>query len=290
MKEIFVKAIKNYKWRILLFVVLVGVNVYVLTLPSTITGKIIDLLYDIDNNKQNILNNIYYLFGICIILLLTRVAWKYLETNIVSGIEKDLRINLSKRFLKLRQADIQNLQNGEIMAYFMKDINEIQRGLYNTMNKGIRTLFIFIVVLFQMAKGVNVNLTLAVSIPIFIAVYSVVKIKKHVEINFKKAQKHFTNLSEYMQESTDGIKTIKAYACEEDKLNEFISKNKKVYKSNNSVEIFSNSIKLCLDLCFGACYAISLIYGSVLVINGNISVGDLVAFNGYIALIGGSVN
>ena len=290
MKEVLVKIIKNYKWRIILFAFLVGLNVYLLTLPSTITGQIIDLLYDIENNKQNILNNTYYLLGICIILLLIRVTWKYFETNIIRGIEKDLRIDLFKRFLKLKEKDIQNLKNGEIMAYFMKDVNEIKRGLYSLMSKGIRILFTFIIVLFQMANGVNINLTLAVSIPVFIGIYSVIKIKKYVEINFKKAQKYFTNLSEYMQESTDGIRTIKAYACEKEKYNEFVSKNKEVYKSNTTVEIFSNSIKLCLDLCFGACYAISLIYGSVLVVNGAISVGELVAFNGYIALLSDPVN
>ena len=198
MKEVLVKIIKNYKWRIILFAFLVGLNVYLLTLPSTITGQIIDLLYDIENNKQNILNNTYYLLGICIILLLIRVTWKYFETNIIRGIEKDLRIDLFKRFLKLKEKDIQNLKNGEIMAYFMKDVNEIKRGLYSLMSKGIRILFTFIIVLFQMANGVNINLTLAVSIPVFIGIYSVIKIKKYVEINFKKAQKYFTNLSEYM--------------------------------------------------------------------------------------------
>ena len=37
-------------------------------------------------------------------------------------------------------------------------------------------------------------------------------------------------------------------------------------------------------MCFGICYAISLLYGSRLVIDGTITIGELVTFNGYIAL------
>ena len=39
-----------------------------------------------------------------------------------------------------------------------------------------------------------------------------------------------------------------------------------------------------MDICFGFCYAIAFIYGSHLVLEGTITVGELVAFNGYIAL------
>lgn len=289
MKEVLIRIIKSYKWQILIFVIFIALNTYLLTVPSTITGKIVDLLYDIDKNKQIILNNTYYLLGICIVLLALRIIWKNVETVIVRGIERDLKIDLFKKFLKLKEKDIQNIKNGEIMSYFIKDTNEIRSTAYRSLSHGSRIIFTFAIVLYQMAKGVNINLTIAVFIPVLIGVYSIVKIKKYVEISFKKSQEYFTDMSEYMQESTDGIKTIKAYACEGDMLKDFIKKNKNVYQSNNTVEVFSNSIKLCLDLCFGACYAISLIYGSNLVINGKITIGELVAFNGYIALLSNPV-
>ena len=135
-----------------------------------------------------------------------------------------------------------------------------------------------------MAKGVNIFLTLAVLFPIFVAIILVIKIKKYVEESFRKSQTLFTDMSEFIQESNDGIKTLKAYSCEDAQIKKFVKKNKKVYESDNTVDIFSNLLKLSLDICFGICYAISLLLGSRLVLDGNITVGELITFNGYIAL------
>ena len=53
------------------------------------------MLYDIEANKQNIINNTYYLLGICIVLLIVRIPWKYFETSISRKFEKDIKIKLS---------------------------------------------------------------------------------------------------------------------------------------------------------------------------------------------------
>lgn len=248
------------------------------------------MLYDMETNKQEILNNTYYLIGICIVLLLVRITWKYFETYISRGFEKDIKIKLFQRFLKLKLKDIQNIKNGEIMSYFVKDTNEIRSTVYRILSHGVRTLFIFIIATFQMIEGVNLNLTIAVMLPIIIGCYLVVVIKKYVEISFKKAQDRFTEMSEYIQESTDSIRTTKAYCCEGEQLKDFIRKNKRVRQSDNTVDVYSNLLKMCLNMCFGICYAVALLYGSKLVIDGTITIGELVTFNGYIALFVNPVN
>lgn len=290
MKKVIIETLKKRKWTILFQTIFLGINAYLLTIPPQIIGRIVDMLYDIENNKQNILNNTYYLIGICIVLLLVRITWKYFETINVRKSERDIKVNLFKRFLKLKLKEIQNIKNGEIMSYFVKDINEIRSTIFRISNHGVRIVFTFIIVIFQMVKNVNMNLTIAVMIPIIIACYSVVKIKKYVEKSFKKSQDRFTEMSEYIQESTDSIRTTKAYSCEGEQLKEFIRKNRKVKQSNNTVEVFSNLLKMSLNICFGMCYSISLLYGSKLVLDGKITVGDLITFNGYIALFVGPVN
>lgn len=248
------------------------------------------MLYNLQDNKQDILNNTYYLIGICIVLLVVRVTWKYFECYISRGFEKDIKTKLFERFLKLKLKDIQNIKNGEIMSYFVKDTNEIRSAVYRMLSHGIRILFTFIIAAFQMIKGVNLKLTIAVMFPIMIGCYLIVVIKKYVEISFKKSQDMFTQMSEYIQESTDSIRTTKAYSCEGDQLKEFIRKNKRVRQSDNTVDVYSNLLKMCLNICFGICYSISLLYGSKLVLDGVITVGELVTFNGYIGLFIGPVS
>lgn len=261
-----------------------------LTYPAKIIGNIVDMLYDLDSNKQNILNNTYYLLGICIVLLIIRIGWKYFECSESRGFERDIKIKLFQRFLKLKLKDIQNIKNGEIMSYFVKDTNEIRSAVYRIFSHGVRIIFTFIIAAFQMIKGVNLYLTIAVLMPIIVGCYLTIVIKKYVEISFKKSQDRFTEMSEYIQESTDSIRTTKAYSCEGEQLKEFIRKNRRVRQSNNTVDVYSNLLTMCLNICFGICYSISLLYGSKLVLEGTITVGELVTFNGYIGLFVGPVS
>lgn len=254
MKNVIIDILKKYKWHIVIFTILLGVNIYLLTCPPKIIGNIIDLLYDIDVNKQKILNNTYYLIGICIILLVVRIMWKHFEIVLSRGVEKELKIKLFQRFLKLKLKDIQDIKNGEIMSYFVKDANEIRSTVYRIASHGVRSIFTLIIAICQMIIGANLKLTAFVMIPILVSGYVIVKIKKYVEISFKKAQERFTEMSEYIQESTDSIRTTKAYSCEGKQLKEFIRKNKKVKESDNLVDIYSNLLKMSLNICFGLCY------------------------------------
>ncbi len=290
MKKVIIDSLKNYKFSFIVHFVFIGLNIYLLTIPAKIIGDIVDMLYDIEANKQNIINNIYYLLGICVVLLTVRMIWKYTETVISRGFERDIKDKLFERFLKLKLKDIQNIKNGEIMSYFVKDTNEIRSAVYRIISHGARIVYTFIIAIYQMASGVNIYLTIATIIPILIASYLIVKIKNQVEKSFAKAQEQFTELSEYIQESTDSIRTTKAYACEKSQLEEFIKKNRRVKQNDNTVDIYSNLLTTTVNVCFGLCYSIALLFGGKLVVDGQITVGELVTFNGYIGLFVGPVS
>lgn len=131
-------------------------------------------------------------------------------------------------------------------------------------------------------KQVNLKLTIAVICPILITLVIVIILKRYVERSFKKAQKYFTSLSEYVQESTDSIRTTKAYSGELNQLKKFIKRNSLLKKGNIAVDVYSTLLSTSVTICFGFCYAITILYGSRLVLNGEMTIGDFVAFNGYI--------
>ena len=290
MKQVIIDSLKKYKWSSIIHFIFIGLNIYLLTIPAKIIGDIVDMLYDIEANKQSIINNIYFLLGICVVLLSVRIVWKYTETVISRGFERDIKVKLFERFLKLKLKDIQNIKNGEIMSYFVKDTNEIRSAVYRIISHGARIVYTFIIAIYQMASGVNIYLTIATIIPIVIASFLVVKIKNQVEISFAKAQDRFTELSEYIQESTDSIRTTKAYTCEKNHLEDFIKKNRRVKQSDNTVDVYSNLLTTTVNVCFGLCYSIALLFGGKLVVDGQITVGELVTFNGYIGLFVGPVS
>ena len=290
MKNVIINAIKKYKWLTLICIIFIVLNMYFLTYPSMIVGWLIDLLYNIDENKSQILLNIGYLLLSAFGLLLLRLPWRSLVTFLNRSFEKEIINKLFEQFLKIKMTNIQNMKNGKIMSYFTQDVSELREFYYKVLSYGTRIVATFIIVTYTMIKGTNVKLTIATLCPIVVTAFIVVKIRKYVELNFKKAQKNFTELSEYVQESTDAIRTTKAYTGEKQQLKEFIRKNKILKGNNIAVELHSTLISICIKICFGLCYGISLIYGSKLVLDGEITVGDFTAFNGYIGLFYGPVD
>ena len=143
-----------------------------------------------------------YLLGICIVLLIVRIIWKFFETYISRRFESDIKIKLFQRFLKLKLKDIQNIKNGEIMSYFVKDTNEIRTTMRRIFSHGVRIVFTFVIVAFQMIQGINLKLTIAVMLPISIGCYLVIVIKnmwrlalKNRKIDLPKCQ----NISKKVQ-------------------------------------------------------------------------------------------
>ena len=290
MKKIFGDILKKYKVTIFITVLFIAINMYVLTLPSKIIGIIIDLFYDMVGNKLEIIKQSFYLIGVIVLALIVRIPWRWLVVYTNRNVEKDLKNKLFEHLTKVKMSNLQKIKNGEIMSYFVKDVGEIRVALYRILSYGSRVIFTLIIAGGTMATGVNLKLTVVTLIPILVTSYLIVVIKKYVERSYKKSQRHFTELSEYVQESTDAIRTTKAYSQEYYQLKDFIRKNKRLRASNNAVDIHSTLLTTSINICFGLCYAISLIYGSDLVLTNQITVGDFVAFNGYIALFVGPVS
>lgn len=289
MRKTVIEILKKCKWLFLIIIVFVIINMYFLTFPAKIIGDIIDLLYDIEGNKAEIMNNLAYLLFISVVLLFIRLPWRSISSFTSRTFEMLLKNKIFDQFLKVKMSNIQNIKNGEIMSYFTQDVSEIRAFFYKVISFGTRIIAIMVIVTYTMIKGVNAKLTIATLCPIIVTSFLVVKIRKYVEQNFRKSQKYFTALSEFVQESTDAIRTTKAYSGEKAKLKEFIRKNKVLRSSNIAVEIHSTLLSICIKVCFGLCYGISLIYGSKLVLENKISVGEFTAFQGYIGLFVGPV-
>ena len=281
MKQTIKSILKKQILLIVSIFILVGLNVYFLTFPSKILGRIIDLLGNIEINKELITQNIFYLIGVTLISLFLRVVWKYMIARSTRLLEKGLKDKLFEHFLQIKLTSIQNIKNGELMSYFVKDVGEIRGLMYRLLSQGTRIFFVLIITTYTM-KSVHLGLTIATLCPIVITAFIIIILKKYVENSFKKSQKYFTNLSEYVQESTDSIRTTKSYSGETNQLKKFIKRNKILKMSNVAVDLYSTLLSTSVSICFGFCYGITILYGSKLVLDKTISIGDFVAFNGYI--------
>ena len=289
MKKELIKSLKKYKWQILIEIILIIISVIFIAYPSKIVGRMIDLLYNAESNKSEIIKSIVQLLSISIGFLITRVLWKNLDFRINVYIDKDLKDRLFTKLLKTKVKALNEIKNGEIMSYFVSDLRKVTMITAKFISTGTRIIANFTIAIIMMSNSCNIKLTLISLIPVFITIVVIIFIRKRWMDLMKEAQKSFADLSEYVQESTDSIRTMKAFCGEDKQIEEFKDKNATLKKYNISVSKNQNLLFVCVSLGFGLAYAITLLYGSNLVINGKISIGNLIAFNGYLAMLEGPV-
>ena len=289
MKKELIKSLKKYKWQILIEIILIVISVIFIAYPSKIVGRMIDLLYNAESNKSEIIKSIVQLLSISIGFLITRVLWKNLDFRINIYRDKYLKDRLFTKLLKTKVKALNEIKNGEIMSYFVSDLRKVTMITAKFISTGTRIIANFTIAIIMMSNSCNIKLTLISLIPVLITIVVIIFIRKRWMGVMKEAQKSFADLSEYVQESTDSIRTMKAFCGEDKQIEEFKDKNATLKKYNISVSKNQNLLFVCVSLGFGLAYAITLLYGSNLVINGKVSIGNLIAFNGYLAMLEGPV-
>lgn len=138
MKNIIIKILKKYKLQFVIVFMFIAINMYLLTIPPQIVGRIVDLLYDVNQNKELIFEQTVYLIFAAIGLLLARIPWHYTVGIIARGFEKDIKNKLFDQFMKIKMVSLQNIKNGELMSYFTKDVGELRVFLYRAVSLRIK--------------------------------------------------------------------------------------------------------------------------------------------------------
>lgn len=285
MKKLLIKLLKKHTFFILIELIFITVNIYLLTVPSKILGQIIDLLYNVEANKNIIMNTTLYLLLMCSLLLISRVSWKMIDAKVSRNMVKIIRDTIFKKMLKTDVAKLDTMKNGDIMSYFVKDINVVRKFISNVITLMVRFVLNFVIVAMAMTKSTNVKLTLITLCPIAISIILILMMINKIEKNYNASRKKFTDLSEFVQESTDSIRTTKAYVGEKKQLEEFHNKNTSLRNTNFEVIKDETLISVFMNLGIGIGLGLSILFGGKMVLNNQISVGDFVAFNGYMIIL-----
>ena len=216
---------------------------------------------------------------------LFRYIWRMKIWGTSAELEKILRSRLFKHFTEMDAIFFQKYRTGDLMAHATNDLNAIRM----VAGAGILTLADSIssggITLFTMFFLIDWRLTLIAMIPLpaLTLVSRILGQKMHKR--FRKAQAAFSNLNDKTQESVSGVKVIKTFGEEEEDIHDFeamtkdvVAKNKAVYKVD---ALFDPAIQLILGLSF----ALTIIFGGRFVVEGSISIGQLVSFISYIGMM-----
>ena len=211
-----------------------------------------------------------------------RYVWRINIFGTSAKLEKILRQRLFNHFTKMDSVFYQKYRTGDLMAHATNDLGAIRMVAGGGILTMVDSLTQGLITLFMMFWAVDWQLSLMVIIPLPILAVSIRLIGKKMHFHFRRSQEAFSSLNDKVQESVTGIKVIKTFGEEELDSVDFRRMTEQVVNKNKSVYFYDALFRPTIQLVMGVCTIIGLFYGGFLVMEGQITVGLLVAFLNYI--------
>lgn len=274
-----------YKWHYAIGIfVLLAVDLANLYIPQFI-GEIIDGITDGRLDMAGVGGAIFKIFVAGIIIMIGRFGWRYFIIGASRGIEYRLRDDMFSHMETLSARYYNSHKTGDLMAYFTNDLQAVRMGAGMAVITVFDAVMMTIMVLVKMIVYVDFKLTLFAFIPlIFIAFgcyfYGIESKKRQV-----KRQDAFSSLSDKVQESIAGIRVVKAFVQEDEDFKEFEKACENSREKNLDVVKLRAVFGPALDGVIGISVIITLLAGGKMVLDGQVSIGQFVAFNSYIDML-----
>ena len=224
--------------------------------------------------------------------LLALVAMRGISTYVRSlmlervsqNVTYDLRTGLYKHLQELPYSFYDHHRIGEIMSRMTSDI----QGVRNLISSGMITVFdntLNFVGALVFLSLMSWKLMLALLIFAPLVAITAWQFNKRIRPAFINIREQNAVLNTTTQENLAGVRVVKAFTREDYESERFKTENQKLLGLNlEATRIWSIFVPL-MELLSSLCTPVMLLVGGVLLVNGQMDIGTLVAVNGYVWLI-----
>lgn len=247
-----------------------------------IIGWIIDSMTNQTMTPSQLTNWVILIVVITILQYGVRYVWRMAIFGTSAKLERILRSRLFSHFMKMDTNFFQKYRTGDLMARTTNDLNAIRMvaaggilTLVDSLAQGLITLFMMFVI-------IDWRLSLVSIIPIpFLALF-ISFIGQKLHYHSRLAQAAFSSMNDKVQESVTGMKVIKTFGEEQLDVLDFRSKTDEVVEENQKVHFYDATFRPMAQLIMGTATMIGIFFGGFLVVQGDITIGLLVAFISYV--------
>src|SRR6266702_1237932 len=278
-------ALRSYllRYRVAIvggFLFLIAANIVALIQPYLIRLAVDNL--QVRPDSALLLRFGLLIVGAGLVQAILQFYGRYIQAKISRQIEYELRGNLFKHFEKLELDYFQHNKVGDLVARATNDLTAVRSllgpGISNLMN----TVVAFTVtVAFMLTIDLQLTLYAASILPLITIVF--IAVGRQIEHRYKSVQDQFGEVSAQAQENLSGIRIVKAYTQEDDVLQAFRSANQKYMRLSISYARFYALLWPAMYFLAGFAAVVLLWRGGLDVIDGRITLGQLVQFMGYLA-------
>ncbi len=280
--------LKKYGWKYFPGAIFLALCSYISTRAPIVLGEAVDMLEQAAGGGitfEMFLPSALMVLWIAIGVFVTRLTWRYFIIGNGREMEIWIRNQLYDHLQKLPVSFYGTHRSGDMMAYAINDVNGVRMMMSMVLSQSLNALVSIGFSISEMAAGISGRLTFLALLPIPIAIALIILNGKRVQRKSRRVQELFTNISGHVQENINGMRVIKAFAQEIPQNELFAEESETMRKANIDLNDTSALTQPIMKLLFGVSYVVGILYGGNLVINGEMTVGDYVAFNTYLTMI-----
>lgn len=272
----FVNIIMKEK-KSILNIILLSIIIAVLGVISACYFKeIIDRVYYVNNVKLLYVITAFMIF--CVVFKsFTELIRGKLQVILSEKISKSIMLEFYDKVLKLPISFFDKRESGEVVSRF-SDAYKIREAICGTILSSVLDGVMCVAAAILIIK-IDVTLFCVTCIPIILYMLAANFFKDRIDKVNRESRSYDTGLTEFLIDSIKGINTIKAFNAQE---NIIIATKRKLY---NLLEKLSEKGRIVNLYNFfkniiGSIFVIGVIFaGTLELLNGNITLGGLVAFN-----------
>lgn len=254
-------------------------------IPPKVIGYTIDEIGDGSLTKQSLFKWIAIIVVVAILMYALRYYWRQMIFGSSNYLARTLRQKLHRHFTQMSPSFYQKHRVGDLMAHATNDINAVQQ----TAGGGVLTLFDSITtggfVILAMAITIDWRLTLIALIPMPLVALSTSYYGKLLHERFRHAQSAFSDLNDKTQESISGVKVLKTFGQQQQDVADFTRLSDEVVDKNLRVAKVDSLFDPTISFVVGLSFLLSLGFGTKFIVDGAMTVGDLVTFTTYLSIL-----
>ena len=199
-------------------------------------------------------------------------------------VEYDLRNDFLAHVQRMSLSFLQSRSTGDLMSRATNDLNAVRSVLGPGIMYSMNTVTLVVLSTSILLK-LNWELTLLAYIPLALVSMTVKRFGRQIHDRFETIQEQFSNLSTKAQENISGIRVVKAFAREQSEIDEFDRLNLDYVRRNVALIRLWGVFYPMMTALIGMSSVALLWFGGRQVVTGRLTLGEFVAFMGYLAML-----
>lgn len=279
----FYSFLKKYRWHMALGLLLTTIIAALSIVNPYISGIIVDDVIQ-KGNYDLLPKLVICLLAVTVMIGILRFSYQVVFEVASQGLLYDMR---SKVYRKLLQEDFSfynKKRTGDLMSRQTGDMDAIRHFVAAIIYTVYQSILLFSLAL-MMIFTVNTKLALCMLVVLPFTALATYKQSKEVKPAFQRNRNCFSSLNAFVQENVSGNRVVKAFAKEDFEIEKFQKENGKFRDSQIKASRVWMKYVPIFEILSYALTIVLMLYGGYMVIQGEITLGDLVKVNGYLWML-----